>query len=84
MSRRLSQELQEASSTRVYFYLQTKDGKKTLGGPYKDLDALGRGARRAEDRGIDKETMAARKLVNGRFQDLSVDETEAMLASYDG
>lgn len=80
--RRLSEELQEAS--RAYFYLRSKDGKTTLGGPYKDLDALGRGARRAEERGISKNDVLPQKLVNGQFHDLSVDETEAVVASYEG
>lgn len=77
----LSDDLNEA--IRMYYYL--RDAKdKTVGGPYNSLSALGRGVRAAVKRGIPQDQLAPRKLVGGRFVALSADESEAMLAAYEG
>jgi len=75
--RSLSEELTEATA---YFYLRTNQGK-TAGGPYRDLAAMAKGLVRAEKRGLSRNDLIATKLRDGRFEPLSADETEALLAA---
>jgi hypothetical protein len=74
---RLSDELTEAGT---YYYLRTSQGK-TAGGPYRDLSAMGRAILKAEKRGLSRNDLVATKLRDGRFETLSADETEALIAS---
>lgn len=70
------------TNARQRWYLRV--GDRSVGGPYRDLQSAGRGARHLEAKGADTSRIRLWKLVNGEWWRASGDETAALVNFVNG
>jgi hypothetical protein len=69
----------------TYYYLRTTGAEpRSIGGPYTTVAKLAKGVARAEARGESRNRMDAKRLVSGRWADLTAAEASALVALMDG